>query len=216
MNHGTLAGNTHINARIHELLREIHASDVARFVRKFRGCSDKQCFHTFRELIPGAHLRRSGWDLRYERRFAGRTPDWVLVDDADHVLEIIDVVTLHQRADTDLEIARKASSPGGWTGWVTTDPDRLFSKVADKADVYASLSAEARVPYIVALFAEFTAPIEPREMSHVLYDRHGGVFTGRPNMAGVIFFRERFGQYVYNYFKNHESAVSSTIVGGRD
>lgn len=95
---------------------------------------------------------------------------------------------------------------------MSTPPDRLFSKVQEKANEYAKLIEQVRVPYVVALFGEFTAPIEPQEMYHVVYDLHGGVFAEIPALAGVIFFRERWGQYEYSYFPNPEAMHPSGIV----
>lgn len=214
MNFGTLAGNDYINSRIHELLGKIHPEDVRSFVRKFRSCSDEECFHTYRELILGAHVRSGGWNLRYEQSLAGKRPDWVLIDDSGRVAEIIDVVTLHQRRVIDIDIVKTVSSRALWTGWVSTPPNRLFSKFRKKAKAYASLADELLLPYVVALFGEFTAPLEPQEVRQVLHELHGGVFAEVPTVAGAIFFRERLGDYEYHHFTNPRAKVHSQIIGG--
>jgi hypothetical protein len=212
MNFGTLAGNDSINSRIHEMLGTLQPADVSRFVRKFRSDADEQCFHTYRELILGAHLRTRGWNLRYEQRLGGRTPDWVLIDDDGQVAEIIDVVTLHQRRVVDSAIGKALSSHRPWVGWVSTPPDRLFAKLREKAVAYASTAANLHLPYVVALFGEFTAPIELCEVHHVLHELHGGVFAAVPTVAGTIFFRERLGQYEYHHFTNSLATLSSQII----
>jgi hypothetical protein len=212
MNFGTLAGNDFINSRIHEMLGALHPEDVPRFVRKFRSNPDEQRFHTYRELILGAHLRTCGWNLRYERSLGGRTPDWVLIDDGGQVAEIVDVVTLHQRRVVDRAIGKAVSSHRPWVGWVSTPPDRLFAKLREKAKSYASLADDLHLPYVVALFGEFTAPIEPHEVHHVLHELHGGVFAAMPALAGTLFFRERFGEYEYHHFTNSRATLSSQII----
>jgi hypothetical protein len=68
--HGRLAGNTSINARIYACLAKLDPKDVAAFVRKFHRDKDDQNFHTFRELILAAHLRERGWAARYEQSLA--------------------------------------------------------------------------------------------------------------------------------------------------
>jgi hypothetical protein len=177
------------------MLGALHPADVLRFVRKFRSDADEQCFHTYRELILGSHLRTRGWNLRYEQSLGGRTPDWVLIDDDGQVAEIIDVVTLHQRRVVDSAIGKAFSLHRTWIGWVSTPPDRLFAKLREKMVAYASTAANLHLPYVVALFGEFTAPIEPCEVHHVLHELHGGVFAAVPTVAGTIFFRGRLGQY---------------------
>ena len=212
MRFGQLAGNDHINARIYKLLDGVDPLDVTAFVRKFRSDSDEQCFHTFRELILGAHLRTQGWNVRYGQRVGSKTPDWVNLDCDGRVAEIIDVVTLHQQHNIDRDISNHLAAQGKWFGWMSTPPDRLFSKVKEKASAYSRLVEQMRVPYVVALFGEFTAPIEPQEIHHVVYDLHGGLFAETPRLSGLIFFRERRGKYEYSYFSNpapmHPSAIT--------
>ena len=212
MNFRTLAGNDSINSRIHEMLGTLHPADVPRFVRKFRSDADEQCFHTYRELILGAHLRTCGWNLRYEQSLGGKKPDWVLIDDGGQVAEILDVVTLHQRRVVDSAIGKAVSSHRPWVGWVSTPPDRLFAKLLEKAEAYASLADELHLPYVIALFGEFTAPIEPCEVHHVLHELYGGVFAAVPTVAGTLFFRERLGQYEYHHFTNSRATLSSQII----
>jgi hypothetical protein len=211
MNFGRLAGNDSINRRIYEMFGALDPADTHRFVRKFRSDGDEECFHTYRELILGAHLRARGWDLRYEQNLGGKRPDWALVNDGQ-ITEIIDVVTLHQRRVVDRAIGKAVSSNQSWVGWVSTPPERLFAKIREKAETYAQTAAGAKVPYTVALFGEFTAPIEPIEVHHVLHELHGGVFDVVPAVAGTIFFRERHGQYEYHHFPNPRAALSSKIL----
>jgi hypothetical protein len=212
MNFGRLAGNDSINSRIHEMLGTLHPEDRPRFVRKFRSDPDEQCFHTYRELILGAHLRTRGWNLRYEQSLDGRSPDWVLIDGGGQAAEILDVVTLHQRRVVDRAIGEAVCSHEVWVGWVSTAPDRLFAKLREKAEAYAPLAGELHLPYVVALFGEFTAPIEPYEVHHVLHELHGGLFVALLALAGTLFFRERLGQYEYHHFENPHATLSSQII----
>ena len=65
-----------------------------------------------------------------------------------------------------------------------------------------------------AHFGEFTAPIEPFEVHHVLHELYGGVFAAVPTVAGTLFFRERLGQYEYHHFTNSHATLSSQIILG--
>lgn len=180
-------------------------------VRKFRSESDEQCFHTYRELILGSHLRRQGGDWRYEQKIGSKTPDWVVYDSDDQVIEIVDVFTLHQRRETDVAIFKGLSFRGSWAGWITIAPDHLFSKIEQKANTYAKLIEKLGVPYVVAMFGEFTASVEPDEVYHVVSELHGGIFGDIPSLAGVIFFRERSGDYEFSRFANPVASHPSHV-----
>lgn len=209
MKFGILAGNSHINSRIYEMFEDIDPSDVLVFVRKFKSEGNEQRFHTFRELIIGSQLCRSGLKLRYERKVLGKTPDWVIVDDADQIEEIFDVVTIHQRREIETDIQRTISNSQVWSGWVSIPPDHIYSKIEQKANAYASLVGKIRKPYIACLFGEFTASIDPEEVQYALYKHHGGVLSTLPTLSGVIYFLERSGKYHYSFFPNHTAEYPS-------
>ena len=209
MRFGVLAGNRHINSRIYEMLDQIDSADVSAFVRKFRSERNEQRFHTYRELVVGAHLRSHGAAVRYERSVLGKTPDWTLPDPQDGVLEIIDVVALHQRRETESEMLWSLGAGKIWSGWVTIPADHLFRKIEHKANAYASLSAALQRPYTLFLFGEFTACVEPQEIGEVLHVRHGGLFASHPELAGVAYFVESYGIYRYTYFKNSAATYES-------
>lgn len=212
MKFGVLAGNDQINSRIYEMFEDIDPSDVAIFARKFKSERDEQRFHTFRELIIGSQLRRQGVRLRHERKISGKTPDWVIVDDTDQVNEVLDVVTLHKRRQTETEMLKTLSTGQIWSGWVTIPPDHIYSKIEQKANAYAALINEIKKPYVVCLFGEFTASIDPEEVEHVLYGHHGGVLSRLPTLAGVVFFLERSGSYSYSYYANPAATYPSPFL----
>jgi len=209
MKFGVLAGNSYINSRIYEMFDSIHPSDVSTFVRKFRSESDNQRFHTFRELILGSELRRRGLNLRYEQKVNGKTPDWVILNEAGGIDEILDVVTLHQRRSTDLDIGSVTAAGRIWTGWVTLSPDHIYSKIQRKADTYGDLAAQSSTPYTVCLFGEFTACVDPAQVEYVLYTHRGGAFTDWPSLSGVLYFHERSGVYHYSHFVNQSATDPS-------
>jgi hypothetical protein len=213
MEHGRLAGNTSINDRIQACLAALDPRDVPAFLRKFRCDGDDQKFHTFRELILGAHLREGGWAARYEQAVTGKTPDWLIPAEAEGPVEIVDVVTLHQRRSTDIEIGASFCAGRAWAGWVTIRPDHILSKLDQKVGSYRRLASLRNLPYTVAAFSEFTASLDPEEVSHVLYEHHGGLLASTPELSGVIFFSEQSGDYQFTYFANPFATVRSRLYG---
>ena len=80
--YGQIAGNKSIDRLIYRCFEYICQEDALKFLRKFReqaGDSD-QNMHTFRELVLGAYLGSSGFDVRYDYRVDGKTPDWCIVE----------------------------------------------------------------------------------------------------------------------------------------
>lgn len=212
MKFGKLAGNDHINRRIYDLLAQLDYSDIPAFVRKFRSDSDAQNFHTFREPVLGAQLRTNGHNARYEHTIAGKTSDWSILAPDGSPLEVIDVVTLHQRRVTDIEIGASIATDGVWSGWIKIPPNHLLSKLEKKANAYAKVATENHLSYVVAAFGEFTASIDPFEVHHVLHKLYGGLFSKSSWLSGVIFFREQDGEYEFTRFANPHAALTSSVL----
>ncbi len=206
-----LDGDDRTNERIHALLRHLNPADVALFVRKFSTEPRTQRIHTYRELLFGVHLRDNGFDARYERRLGTKTPDWTLVDKSDNPLEIVDVTTLHQKLEKDLEIGNALRDKRLWSGWITVPSDHVYSKLETKINTYATHAAVAGMPFVVAAFGEFRASLDPQEVQHVLFVHHGGLLATSPELSGVVYFREVNCEYEYTYFQNahamHQSAL---------
>src|SRR5690606_11783517 len=95
MRFGVISGNGAINARIYAAFEHQHPDDVPKIAAKFKNTTDTHRFHSFRELLVGAHLRANGLDVRYERSVGGKAPDWTLVDEQGDPVELIDVATIH-------------------------------------------------------------------------------------------------------------------------
>jgi hypothetical protein len=212
MRFGLLAGNEHINSRIYELLGNIDPSDAPAFARKFKEERNEQRFHTFRELILGAQLRGRGLNMRYEQKILGKTPDWVAIGPNGEVEEIFDVASLHQRNATEADMYSAISAGHIWSGWVTIPPDHIYSKVEQKADAYSALVEATRKPYVVCLFGEFMACVDPEEVEYVLEKHHGGLFRRVPTLAGVIYFFEQSGSYRYCHFSNPAAHFRSSYL----
>ena len=94
----------HGNELLQALVGRLHPDDVRAFVDKLTTQALRPKFHTYRELLVGVHLRDRGFDVRYERVLGTQTPDWSLVGSDGVTLEILDVLTVHQRHDKETEI----------------------------------------------------------------------------------------------------------------
>lgn len=202
------AGNSHLL----ELIDSLHPDDAAPFVKKLTTQPLHARFHTYRELLLGAHLLQDGRNFRYEQLVCGKTPDWTLFGEDSRLLEVVDVVTLHQRHDKEQEIFASVRSSGSWGGWIGIPPDHIYRKLNDKAGQYSELVRQAKVPYVLGVFGEFVASLSPQEIQQVLYRQHGGWFTTTQEVSGVIYFREQSPNFEFSYFPNPEALHQSTIM----
>lgn len=202
------------NAYLQNLVRHLHPDDIAAFVEKLKTQRLRERFHTYRELLLGVHLRQYGANFRYEQNVSGKTPDWSLHSDEYQLLEIIDVLTLHQRNEKEKEISTSILSNGSWAGWIGIPPDHIYRKLTDKVGQYSELVCKAKVPFILAVFGEFVASLSPEDIQHVLYVQHDGWFKTSPEVSGVIYFREKNFSFEFKYFPNPTALYSSTVLSG--
>jgi hypothetical protein len=209
MRFGVISGNDAINARIYTALEHIHPDDAPKLVAKFRDhTTDKQSFHTFRELLVGSHLRANGLDARYECAVEGKTPDWTLLRDGVEPIELIDVTTIHQRYALDAEIGRALASGRIWSGWGGIPPEHVHGKIDAKAGAYAALAAHMQIAYTVFVHGEFTSFLDAGDIEEVVSGEQG-VFETRPYLSGVGFFSHANGIDTYSYFENPNAARPS-------
>ena len=191
----------HGNARLQRLIRCLHPDDYGPFVAKLTTQPLRARLHTYRELLLGAQIRRGGADFRYEQEVDGQTPDWSL-SEGGKLLELIDVLTLHQRNEKEREITTSLHTKKRWAGWITIPADHIYRKLNDKSGQYSALAREKRVPYVLAAFGDFFASISPEEVKRVLYVEHDGWFATVPEVSGVIYFTERSFRFEFMYFQN--------------
>jgi hypothetical protein len=200
------------NEHLHALLRRVHPDDVHSFVEKLMTQPRRDRFHTYRELQVGVHFRDRGFDLRYEREIGGQTPDWCLSNEDGSPREILDVFTLHQRYEKDVEISTAIRDSGQWDGWSTVPSDHIYRKLCDKAGQYSGLAKRINLTQVLAAYGEFTASVAPKEVHHVLFVQHGGWFTGNPEISGVVYCRQKFFQFETSYYVNPHAALQSVLL----
>ena len=204
-------GNTHL----YTLLRKINPDDVQIFVEKLTTQPLDTRFHTYRELLIGAHLCEHGLQVRYEHQIDSKTPDWSLLNIEGFPKEVIDVFTLHQRRDKDIEITTSLKQHNSYAGWITVPPEHVYRKLSDKAGQYSVLTEQYDIPFVLALFVDFKASVEQEEVRHVLFDLHGGWFKTSPHISGLVYSRIRNFQFEFRFFSNpyamRKSALESQV-----
>jgi hypothetical protein len=201
-------GNAHLQA----LVRRLHPDDVRAFVGKLTTQSLGPRFHTYRELLVGVHLRDRGFDVRYERALGNQTPDWSLVSAEGSTLEVLDVLTVHQRHHKDSEIRNAIGASRRWSGWITVPPDHIYRKLSDKVGQYSRVARDSKLPYVLAVYGDFNASISPEEMEYVLFSHHGGWFKSAAEVSGLLYFRQTMLRFEYTYYMNPHATIQSAML----
>jgi hypothetical protein len=139
--------------------------------------------------------------MRHNLPIDNQTPDWSRVSAAGDPVAIVELVNFHPPRVLEQEIDTVASS-GVWVGRMPPHSLRLRSSLEDKATTYRVLAEARGIPYVISVFSEFAADIEPDELRECLFHSEHGLFVTHPIVSGVLFFEERWGVYRFQYIAN--------------
>ena len=193
MKYGILSPNRSINAAIYSCLSCVRQSDAEVVVRKLKSQAEDhiQVMHTFRELLVGAYLADSGRRVAYEASHAGARPDWTLCDETGDVSAIVEITNFHTPRTVESEIVATLERGAIYCDWSPDPTERLYQSIQKKIDRYHSLVMSLSCPYIVAVYTDFRAAIEPEEVYDVLHTAYGGgIFSYSESISGVLWFEE--------------------------
>jgi hypothetical protein len=208
MEYGQIAGNTSIDALIHQCFEFISEKDQTAFVKRFNNLRDDeaQCMHTFRELIVGGFLGARGLSVVYEQPLGGRTPDWS-IHDSNGTQCIVELANFHVDKATEDKIGRHLQARRIWVGWTGSRSDRLYAQIWDKASKYKRLVEQEGVAYVIALYGEFTAAVDLEDVRECLFDKEKGLFSLYPEVSGLLFFvLVHSKRYDFTYIRNPDGA----------
>lgn len=208
MKYGQIAGNKHINAMIYRCFEHISEEDEQKFVKKFREQppDGDQIMHTFRELILGAYLSSNDFEVRHDYLIGTKTPDWCILSETSTVRCIVELTNFHIDKATENEIEEQLQARGIAWVWLGQNDDRLYHCMWHKAQVYKALVEEHKVPYVIAVFSEFKAPIDwQEELYPSLFNEDFGLFGLYPEVSGILHFEKTSKGFLFNYVDNPNS-----------
>ena len=217
MKYGQIAENQSINVTIYRCFEYICEQDALKFVKKFREQPHEkdQVMHTFRELIVGAFLASNAFNVRYDQKVDGKTPDWCVLDINTSSLQcIVELVNLHIDRIREDESKRLLDAGQIWWNWAEPNNARLYQRILEKANTYEKLAKKNKSPYVVSVFSEFTADVKLEELNQCLFGDHGGLFNLCPTLSGVLFFKESSGWYFFTYIRNPQAILEIEIPSG--
>jgi hypothetical protein len=216
MKYGQIAGNKKMNETIYRCFKYIHEKDAQKFVKKFgeQPGEGPQIMHTFRELILGAYLASSGFNVSYEYSVDSSTPDWCVFDSASKLSGIIELTTFHTDQNIESEIKLAIQIKNYWVGRMPPNDNRLYQSIWEKASVYKNLVERHCVPYVIAVYGDFSAIIDMDELTPCLYNRETGLFRLYPTISGVLFFEVKNGKYHFKYFPNSHAIMETQLPNG--
>jgi hypothetical protein len=206
--YGQIAESKRINEAIYDCFDFLDEKEQKKFVKKFKDQPHYgiQVMHTFRELLLGAYLSASSLKVVYDRDIFGKTPDWSLLDESSKVIAIVEMVYHHLDRDTEDDLLAQREAGKIALGYFphSNDPEflRLYSHVQEKVGVYKNIVAGINVPYVVAVFMDFTAVIDVQETKDCLMSGDEPLFKSYPDLSGVLHFEENGGSYYFTFIEN--------------
>lgn len=219
MKHGQIAGNRRLNTLIYRCFEYICEEDEQKFVKRFREQppTSDQIMHTVRELILGAYLCASDFIVRYDYVIDKQTPDWCILNEMSKVVGIVELANFHIDQTTEHEIEKKRQTGSMAIYWRDANRDnvaRLYECIWKKAQAYRTLVHDLKLPYIIAVFADFRVAIDSEEIDLCLFDEKTGLFGLYPEISGVLYFEESSGRHLFRYTNNPNSPLTLDIPSG--
>lgn len=87
--------------------------------------------------------------------------------------------------------------------WLPSNVDRLYQKLGEKIERYEELAERLNISYVVSIFGDIKAVVEPDELQDVLHTAHEkGIFVRFPWLSGVLYFYTSSLNYNFKYFNN--------------
>ncbi len=207
--YGQIAESPKINESIYDCFDLLNEEEQKKFIKRFKKIPHTkiQIMHTFRELLVGTYLIANGLKVEYEHNFDGDTPDWAILDDSSNITAIVEMVYHHLDRDTENGILAQRKAGKVALGYFPHSNDldfiRLYTHVKDKASRYKDLVSGLQVPYVVAVFIDFTAVIDVQETKDCLMSGDKPLFKLYPDLSGVLHFEEsNCGSYHFSFIEN--------------
>jgi hypothetical protein len=170
------AGNSSINAAIHEMLVCFPEPSRSRMRTKIRqdaralrkqgtDQADEAARHTFREFVVAHRLNENGFRLEYNKKVERQTPDWF--DEQSKLL--LEVFTCE----------RSGKCPAG---------QRIATTIATKATKYRELVHDKNLCYVVAVYCDFFICYFADDFADTI--RENTIFETYPHVSGLVFFTD--------------------------
>jgi len=216
MKYGQVSENENINATIYHCLTYLSEKETLKFVRKFREQphDQDQVMHTFRELILGAYLSKSGFLVENDYKIKTKTPDWCIFNDNYTPKCILELVNFHLDADTSKNIEIQFRERGFGSYFSKSNTNRLYFSIKNKVGKYKEIALSSRIPYVVAVSGAYMADVQVKEIEECLLNPDWGIFYLYPELSGLLYFEEINRDYVFTYRLNMQSVHNFVIPSG--
>jgi len=192
--------------------------DQRRLLKKFRDQSNDsyQIMHIYRELILGTYLSANGLNVRYHHFLHDQTPDWCIFENSSAVIGFIELTNFQIDKATEWEIRKQIEAQR----FALYHPHnfknlrRLYDCIREKMGKYQPLAKKLQIPYVVAIFRWFEAEVDFEKVKSCIFHKDIGLFKEYPEVSGVLYFRESFGRYLFNYARNPNAFYGIALPSG--
>jgi hypothetical protein len=126
---------------------------------------------------------------------------------------LVEVLNFHPTWAVADEIKQRRAAGRVWVGRIGPHGPRLNDRLREKATKYKHVVERARIPYVIALFSEFTANVDLDEVRQSLSEENS-LSLEYPTISGILFFEERTGRYQFSYTPSPSAAMAIALPSG--
>jgi hypothetical protein len=152
----------------------------------------------FVEIIIGLYLRQLGLNAKPGIEIQNLTPDWVIFDDNQKIIGIVEVAHLHIDYQNNQEINNQVEEKKGdepfiisyWMDGYVDNLIRLIKKISKKATQYKHLSIQENIPLVIATYINAYLTFFDDEIEGLLYNRDKNFYLDFDFVDGVVIIHE--------------------------
>jgi len=193
---------------VDECLTFFPQRETKKIIRKLKEYENKEQYDDFLiEVIIGCHLRKLGFDARYNLEVEGKEPDWIIYGEEQIINGVVEVkhIRIDKTTDEETKVRDKQKSQI-ITYWMDDKKDnsiRLIDKLNEKASCYKQLINKLEVPYLIVMYIDAKLEFYDDEIEALLNNKENGYFHKNKFVSGVYIIQEisKF-QFDYRFWKN--------------
>jgi hypothetical protein len=148
-----------------------------------------------------------------EYEIEGRYPDWCIFNEGK-LKCVIELTNFHADRASENEIKERLARGKPWCGRQSDRTERLYQALWRKCSIYKHIMQKLECAYVLALYADFFAPVGHQDIRECVLNDETGLFQKYPRVSGLVYFADGAG-YRFFYLKSPHAVSSIDLPTGR-